>query len=118
MRIDGDHPRSASIRARELQDIKQGIDEPLSKQFLAGQISLDCEVGGLMTEGKEPPHGGEQRRGAGGHEQQEIDQLGDPHGVVKILKTEMINHNLPSLSMDGLRRDRMKTTHKQLLLKK
>jgi hypothetical protein len=68
-----------------------------------------------MAERKKPSHRSKQRGGRSGHEQQQIEELIDTHGIVKRFPIETPAQSLSRLLMNDRGCDNMKTTHKQLL---
>jgi hypothetical protein len=116
--VDGDHPVPPPILARKRRDIVKRCDQPArqSVDILAlGQVGLHRQRSGLMTEGKEPERRAKQRGGRSGHEQQQVEELIDTHGLVKRFPIETPAQSLPCPLMNNPGCDNMKTTHKQLL---
>ena len=115
MRVDGQLPPPSPVLTRERRGVVEGAKQALDQPLRGRQIRFDGLTRGLVTEGKEPRHDGEQGRRRRGHQEQEVEQIVHGNGLAKWLEVEDVLEHVARLSVNNRRGDRrMRVTHSSL----
>ena len=113
--IDRQQPTPASIRTGEGSGLMQGLDESLFQAVAFGQVGLEGVAGGCVTEGEEAAYDGGERGRRGGHEQEQIEQIGDGNRLTDRLPGQGVLQDGAGVLMQNRGRDgRMNLAHGSL----
>jgi hypothetical protein len=112
--VDGQQPGPPAVPAGEPGHVVQRLHQPGDEAVRARQVAADGPAGGLVAEREEPAGDGEQRGRGGGHDQEQVEELGHRDDPADRLPVEACGQGLPGVLVnDPGGEARMSVTHRQ-----